>query len=133
MAKKIQIYTDGASRGNPGPASAGYTIDGVAYGEALGVQTNNYAEYMAIILALKKAQQLLGKKGAKGAEVEIFMDSQLAVRQLNGEYKIKNEGIIPLFIQVWNLRSDFAKVTFAHVPREENKEADAAANMALDK
>jgi len=126
------IYTDGGSRGNPGPAAAGFVIDGRGYGEYLGEATNNIAEYTAVALALKKAKALLGKTKAKQTVVEVRMDSELAVRQLTGKYRIKNEGIQPLFFEIWNLRFDFKKVDFVHVPREKNKEADAMVNRALD-
>ena len=126
------IYTDGGSRGNPGPAAAGFVIDGKGYGQYLGKETNNFAEYTAIVLALEKARVVLGKTKAKQTEVEVRMDSELAVKQLNGEYRIKNEGIQPLFFAVWNLRFDFKRVKFVHVRRELNKEADAMVNKALD-
>ncbi|PIR87079.1 MAG: hypothetical protein COU11_02515 [Candidatus Harrisonbacteria bacterium CG10_big_fil_rev_8_21_14_0_10_49_15] len=132
MSNKLIIYTDGGSRGNPGPAAAGWVIDGKGYGAYLGTETNNIAEYTAIVLALEKARALLGKTKAKATEVEMRMDSELAVKQLNGEYRIKNEGIQPLFFKIWNLKFDFKSVEFVHVRRELNKEADAMVNKALD-
>lgn len=126
------IYTDGGSRGNPGPAAAGFVIDGRGYGEYLGHATNNVAEYTAIASALKKARALLGKTKAKMTEVEMRMDSELAVKQLTGKYRINNAGIQPLFFEIWNLKFDFKKVDFIHVPREQNKEADAEVNKVLD-
>lgn len=125
------IYTDGASRGNPGPAAAGYVVDGMPYGKKLGKQTNNYAEYMAIVLGLEKAKEILEKKSSE-AEIEVRMDSELATRQLNGLYKVKNAGIKPLFERVKKLAEEFQGVKFSHVPREENQAADKAANDALD-
>lgn len=125
------IYTDGASRGNPGPAAAGYVVGGISYGKKLGVQTNNYAEYMAIILSLQKAREVLGDTAQK-TTLEVRMDSQLAVRQLSGQYRVKSVTIKPLYEQVVTLRHSFKKVSFVHVPREKNTEADQAANDALD-
>jgi ribonuclease HI len=139
MNDKLIIYTDGGARGNPGPAAAGFVIKDndnrghdKGYGEFLGKTTNNVAEYMAIILALKKAKVLLGKSKAKQTEVELRSDSELATRQLNGQYKIENEKIQPLFLEVWNLRLDFKSVKFIHIRREENKQADAMVNKVLD-
>ena len=129
---KILIYTDGGARGNPGPAALGVVINGREYSEYLGVRTNNEAEYLALVFALKKARQILGKAKAKSAEVEVRMDSELVVRQLNGRYKITEEKLQPLFVQVWNLRLDFKRVEFVHVRREENRRADALVNRALD-
>lgn len=127
----LTIFTDGASRGNPGPAAAGAIIyngqtKGGEYGKYIGVATNNEAEYQAIILALQKAKAL------KAAQINFFLDSELAVRQLNHQYKIKDEKIITLFIKIWNLMIDFEKVSFSHIPREKNKEADALVNKVLD-
>lgn len=125
------IYTDGASRGNPGPAAIGAVIyRGNAktgeYGEFIGKATNNEAEYQALIMALRKAKSLKAKK------VNCFLDSELVVRHLNRQYKLKDEKIIPLFIKVWNLTLDFEKAAFSHIPREKNKEADALVNKILN-
>ncbi len=130
----IILYTDGGSRGNPGPAALGVYIEtlGKRYGEFLGIRTNNEAEYAAIVSALKKVKALLGKAKAKGANIECRMDSQLACRQLNHEYKIENAKLQPYFLEIWNLVLDFHSVTFRHVPREENTVADAEANRAMD-
>ncbi|PIT93162.1 MAG: ribonuclease H [Candidatus Harrisonbacteria bacterium CG10_big_fil_rev_8_21_14_0_10_38_8] len=130
---KLEIYTDGGSRGNPGPAGIGAVVGDKNYSEFIGEATNNVAEYKAILLALTKAKQLLGKTKAKQTEVEVKADSQLAIRQLSGEYKIENETLQPLFLKIWNLRLDFKKVTFTHIPREENKQADKLANEAMDR
>lgn len=136
--QKIITYTDGGSRGNPGQAALGVVICDEKgniikeYGERLGIKTNNEAEYSAIVSALKKVKALFGKEKAKKIEVEMRMDSELAMKQLTGQYKIESEKIIPLFVDVWNLRLDFAKVSFSHVPREKNKEADKMVNEALD-
>ncbi|MDP3956719.1 MAG: ribonuclease HI family protein [bacterium] len=133
---EVIVYTDGGSRGNPGPAALGVIIQfggtKKIYGEKVGHATNNIAEYSAIVFALKKMKQLVGKKKAEELTVKMFMDSELAVRQLNGEYKIENEDLQPLWLRIWNLKIDFKKVIFAHVPREKNKEADRAVNRALD-
>ncbi|MEK7193666.1 MAG: ribonuclease HI family protein [Patescibacteria group bacterium] len=129
---KLIIYTDGGSRGNPGSSAAGFVVGDKEYGEYLGIQTNNYAEYMALILALKKAKALLGKTKAKQMEVEVRMDSELIVRHMNGIYRIMEPDLKPLFVDVWNLRMDFKKIEFKHIPREQNKRADRMVNEALD-
>ena len=142
ISHQLVIYTDGGSRGNPGPAAIGYVIMNVELsgstsflaerGEYIGETTNNIAEYKAIAAALKKAKVLLGKKTAKQREVEVRMDSELACRQLSGKYRIENEGLQPLFFEIWNSRFDFKSVTFVHVPRSHNAKADAMVNQALD-
>ena len=129
---KLIIYTDGGSRGNPGPSAIGVVIGEKEYGEKINNTTNNVAEYSAVVFALKKAKHLLTKIEAKKTEIDLRTDSELLVKQLNGEYRIKNEKLQPLFIEVWNLKQDFKSVTFTHVPREKNKEADAQVNKALD-
>jgi ribonuclease HI len=136
--RKILIHTDGGSRGNPGPSAAGiafYNEKGEAfkkYSEFLGEATNNEAEYRAVIFALKKFKSLFGKKIAETSEVEIKSDSELMVRQLNGEYKILEPRIGDLFLEVWNLKIDFKKIKFTLIPREKNKEADKMVNEELD-
>lgn len=134
MLKKIIVYTDGGSRGNPGPSGIGVYIETLekGYGQFLGEKTNNEAEYQAIIFALKKIKAILGKAQAKNMMIECRMDSELASRQLNHVYKIENERLQPLFIEVWNSMLDFRGVTFVHVPRRENTRADALANKAMD-
>ena len=127
------IYTDGGARGNPGPAAIGVVVGGKKYGEYIGETTNNVAEYKAMIFALKKAKALLGKSKTKETEVECNADSELLVKQLNGQYKIEHGALQPLWIEIWNLKLDFKKVTFKHVFREKNKEADRMVNEALDK
>lgn len=129
---RLIIETDGGSRGNPGQAAIGVVVGGREYAEHIGVKTNNEAEYAALIFALKKAKQLLGKTRSKTAEVEVRMDSELVVKQMNGQYKISEESLQPLFVQVWNLRLDFKNVKFVHVLRGENRRADALVNRALD-
>ena len=130
--KKIIIYTDGGSRGNPGKSALGVVVGSKEYSEYLGVMTNNQAEYRALVFALKKAKALLGGKKAVEAEIEVRMDSELIVKQLNAEYKIKEPDLQPLFVEVWNLKLDFKKVFFVHIPREQNKKADRLVNEALD-
>jgi len=99
--EKIIIYTDGGSRGNPGPAGIGVVIKG-------------------------------GKGKIKNTEIEFRLDSQLIARQLNGEYKIEEERLFPLFIKIWNLKMNFGPIKFSEIPRERNKEADKLANEAMD-
>jgi ribonuclease HI len=138
--KKIIIYTDGASRGNPGPSAAGVIFCNQKgqvikeYSEFLGDNlTNNEAEYRAVIFALKKFKAIFGKKLTKNTEVELRSDSELLTKQLSGEYKILEPQIQKLFIQIWNLKTDFKKVQFKQISRNKNREADRLANEALDK
>lgn len=137
--KKIIIYTDGGSRGNPGQAGIGVVFCNEKdqslkeYAEYLGDNlTNNEAEYKAVIFALRKFKALFGKELAKKSEIEIRSDSELLVKQLNAEYKVLDEKIQPLFLEIWNLKFDFQKVKFKQIPRERNKQADYLANQALD-
>ena len=129
---KLITYTDGGARGNPGPAAAGVIIKDATgktiagYGEYLGRQTNNYAEYAALISALKYAKEL----GA--SEVECILDSELVTKQMKRQYKVKEPTLQKLFIQAYNLASTFNKVSYRHVLREKNKEADAWVNKILD-
>lgn len=129
---KIIIYTDGGARGNPGPAAIGVVFPDKHYGEQIGNVTNNVAEYKAVIFALKKAKSLLGGEKAGKTEIEVRSDSELIVNQLNGEYKVKEEDLKLLFVDVWNLKQEFKSVSFVHIPRGKNKEADALVNRALD-
>ncbi len=137
---KIIVYTDGASRGNPGMAALGVVIcneQGEAYkkySEFLGEKmTNNEAEYNALIFALKKLKLLLGKEKVKQTEVEIRSDSELMIKQMNGQYKLSDKRIQEFFITVWNLKTEFKEIRFKHILRELNKQADMLANEALDK
>lgn len=136
--RKIIIYTDGGSRGNPGSSAIGvvfYNERGECfknYSEFLGQATNNEAEYQAVIFALKKFKALFGKKIAENSEIEIKSDSELLVKQLKGEYKILESELQKLFIEVWNLKLDFKKIKFTLIPREKNKEADRIVNESLD-
>ncbi|NTV40832.1 MAG: ribonuclease HI family protein [Candidatus Moranbacteria bacterium] len=134
MKKEIVMFTDGGSRGNPGPAGIGVYIEtlGKKYGECIGVKTNNDAEYEALIFGLKKVKQLLGNVSAKQASILCCLDSELVVRQLNHQYKLKEVRIQQYFIEIWNLMLDFGAVRFEHIFREKNKVADALVNEALD-
>ena len=128
----IHIYCDGGSRGNPGKAAFGFVVkeDGKNVKEAcgyIGIATNNFAEYTAIIEALSWA-----KNAYKGADLEVFLDSKLAAFQLSGLYKIKNANIRNLVFKIKELEPSFNKVIYRHIPREQNKEADAQVNKALD-
>jgi ribonuclease HI len=132
----IRIYSDGGARGNPGPAAAGAVLkllengkEGrtlAEVGEYMGNDTNNQAEYRAIIIGLEKAIKL----GA--SQVELYMDSELATKQLKGQYKVKHPDIAKRFVEVKNLLHAFERVSFTHVRREKNKEADAIVNRVLD-
>ncbi|RJQ35267.1 reverse transcriptase-like protein [Candidatus Parcubacteria bacterium] len=132
---EVIIYTDGGARGNPGPAGAGIVIyDGekkiAEVKKFLGErQTNNWAEYEALALALQEAK----RRGLAGREIEVRMDSELIVRQMNGEYQVKEETLWPQYMKVHNLLvAHFPEHRFVHVRREENKEADRLVNEALD-
>ncbi|MFC1630066.1 ribonuclease HI family protein [Patescibacteria group bacterium] len=136
--KKIIIFTDGGSRGNPGPSAIGVVFCNAKgqkikeFSEYLGEGTNNEAEYKAAIFALKKFKALFGKKLALQAEVELRSDSELLVKQMSGKYKILDSKIQALFLELWNLKIDFKIIKFKLIPREKNKEADRLANEALD-
>ncbi len=138
MKNKIIIHTDGGSRGNPGPAAIGVFVESELvgekeFGEYIGETTNNEAEYRAVIFALKKVKSLLGSDKSKESHLEFFLDSELVVKQLNKEYKLKDKNIQNFFIEIWNLTFDFGEVSFKHIPREENKEADRIVNQVLDR
>ncbi|OIO46582.1 MAG: hypothetical protein COS76_03860 [Candidatus Portnoybacteria bacterium CG06_land_8_20_14_3_00_39_12] len=134
----IKIYTDGGARGNPGPAGIGaifMNVDGAIikkYSEFIGKSTNNQAEYRAVIFALKKVKVLFGKQKTKQLGLEFYLDSELVVKQMRGEYRIKEKDLQPLFCDVWNLKIDFGAVEFFSIAREQNKEADKLVNEAID-
>ena len=137
--KKFIIYTDGGSRGNPGQAAVGVVIcnekeqELKKFGEYIGDKlTNNEAEYQAVIIAFKKFKALFGKKLAENTEIEVRSDSEFMVSQLNAKYKVMDEKIQKLFLEVWNLKLDFESVKFKHIPREKNSQADKMVNEALD-
>lgn len=129
---RCRLYTDGACRGNPGHGSAGAVLDdqqGTAlqeWGRYLGICTNNIAEYEALILGVREALDL----GV--TELDIFLDSELLVKQVKGEYRVKNARLQELFKELQRLLSLLTDYDIRHVPREENKRADRLANAALD-
>jgi ribonuclease HI len=131
--KKLITYSDGGARGNPGPAGVGGQIqagDGeilAEISEYIGETTNNIAEYTALILTLERAREFAAR------ELEIRADSELMVKQLKGQYKVKNEGLKPLHSRAKELISAYGKVNICHVYREQNKRADELANEALDR
>ncbi|OGG40099.1 hypothetical protein A3A21_01660 [Candidatus Jorgensenbacteria bacterium RIFCSPLOWO2_01_FULL_45_25b] len=137
---KIIIYTDGGARGNPGPAAIGAVIGDPSnklgasktYAETIGKTTNNVAEYKAVIMAIKKAEELFGKAKAKETEIEIRSDSELLVKQQKGEYKIKEESLKKLSAEIGVLKQNFKEISFVAIRREKNKEADKLVNQALD-
>lgn len=136
--QSIVCFTDGGARGNPGPSGIGVVIaDGqgnVLHEEAraIGNATNNFAEYYAVMTCLQLLKQRLGKE-SKITDIEIRLDSELVKKQLSHEYQIKEPGLIPMFIEIHNLRvANFPKLRFTHIPRAQNKEADRLANEAMD-
>jgi len=128
----IIIHIDGASRGNPGYAGAGAIIknsDGIILKKLtkyLGIATNNIAEYNALLLGLQYAKKIDVKS------VKVYSDSELLVKQMNGEYRVKHPEIIKMFQKVMTLSSGFDKIIYTHIPRESNRDADLLANMAID-
>jgi ribonuclease HI len=131
MSDTWTIFTDGGSRGNPGPAAYAYVIKrpGQPDIEAkcyLGKTTNNIAEYTGMVKALEHAKRLGARK------LIVNSDSELMVKQMNGQYKVKNEGLKPLYMQAVALRRQFEEVIFKHVYREANSQADALCNEAMD-
>jgi len=128
----IRAYIDGGARGNPGPAGFGVRIEDAAgtllaeLHEPLGIATNNVAEYQGLLAALRYAVE------HDHRVVHIRSDSLLLVKQMQGEYKIKNEGLKPLAVRARLLIMELGEVTFEHVPREQNKDADRLANLAMD-
>ncbi len=136
--QKIIAYTDGGARGNPGPAGIGVYITDEAgkvlkeHKEFIGNSTNNFAEYNAVMSALQILKANYGKK-TKEMEFEIRLDSELVKKQLNNEYQIKEPGLVPMFIEIHNMRvASFPNLLLTHIPREKNKKADRLVNEALD-
>ena len=127
---KAIIHSDGGARGNPGPAGIGAVVKigekEHLFKKYIGKTTNNQAEYQALILGLTHAKEL----GA--IEADCFLDSELVVKQMRREYKVKDKDLAVQFVKVWNLMSEFKKVTFNHVRREQNKLADQLVNEAID-
>ncbi len=133
MTKQIKIFTDGGARGNPGPAAIGIVIKDAKdkiikeFAEYVGEMTNNQAEYKALIKGLELAKEF------KPEEINCYLDSELLVKQMRQEYRVKDKNLQQLFVKVWNLALGFKKVTYHHIPRELNKEADKLLNLELDK
>ncbi|RME19651.1 MAG: reverse transcriptase-like protein [Deltaproteobacteria bacterium] len=130
--RKVSVWADGAARGNPGPAAAGVILldesgnELAAFGKYLGRTTNNVAEYLALVAGLEKAMEL-------GADaVEVNMDSELVVRQIQGRYRVRKKHLQPLWRKAMGLLGSFGRWSIRHVPREDNRGADALANRALD-
>lgn len=130
--EKVMLFTDGGSRGNPGHAGIGVVIKNSAgeviaeHGEYIGETTNNQAEYNALIRGLDMASE-------HSDEVDVFMDSQLIVRQMTGVYKMKEPSLFPLQKEVFLHQKKFKHVSFHHIPREQNYEADKLVNIAIDR
>jgi ribonuclease HI len=129
---KAKLFTDGGSRGNPGPAAYGYVLEAddgtvlAAHGERIGVATNNVAEYSALVAGLEKALELAVP------EVEVISDSELLVKQMTGEYRVKNETLRELFLEASGLARRLGNVSYRAVRREHNELADRLVNEALD-
>ena len=129
---KAKLSTDGGARGNPGPAAYGYVLEAedgtvlAAHGETIGTATNNVAEYRALVAGLEKAQEL------QVDEVEVVSDSELLVKQMRGEYKVKNEALRELSLQAARLARQLKSVSYTAVRREHNELADRLVNEALD-
>jgi ribonuclease HI len=129
---KARLSTDGGARGNPGPAAAAFVLEAedgtmlAAHGEAIGVATNNVAEYRALVAGLRKAVEL------RIDELEVVSDSELLVKQMRGEYKIKNAALRELSLEATQLARRLASVRYTAVRREHNELADRLVNEALD-
>ena len=137
---QFTLYADGGSRGNPGIAGAGAVVfDNLGkrvleVSDYLGETTNNVAEYEAVLRGLHKLAALYDAEFLHQTPLTIKMDSELVIKQLKGEYKVKHPNLLPRFLEVKNiLARSFPQVSFIHVPREQNKDADALANKAMDK
>ena len=134
MSENVSVRVDGASRGNPGPAGIGAVVefdDGrppVELCSYIGETTNNVAEYRALLLALEEAFRL-----APSCRLAVYSDSELLVRQLNGQYKVKAEHLRPLYLEALRLLRAFPSTCVKHVMREENRRADLLANLAIDR
>jgi ribonuclease HI len=129
---KARLYTDGGARGNPGPAAAAYVLEAedgtvlAAHGEAIGVATNNVAEYRALVAGLAKALEL----GID--EVDVVSDSELLVKQMNGEYRVKNAALVELSLEAARIAREVGRVRYSAVRREHNELADRLVNETLD-
>ncbi|MER3487943.1 MAG: ribonuclease H [Chloroflexota bacterium] len=130
---KARLYTDGGARGNPGPAAYAYVLEAddgsvlASCGKAIGVATNNVAEYRALVAGLRRAREL----GVR--ELEVVSDSELLVKQMRGEYRVKDAKLRPLSIEAARLAGEIGQVTYTAVSREENELADRLVNEALDR
>jgi ribonuclease HI len=137
MAQTLFINTDGGSRRNPGHAATGYVIKDDAgnvlelCGNYIGIQTNNVAEYQAVLHAYQKIKERWGSE-VGGLTLKFYTDSQLVVNQLQGSFRIKNEGLKKLISQIKQLEGEFKDVQYHYVPRAQNSEADSLVNKALD-
>ena len=129
----IDVFCDGGARGNPGPAAWGFVVkvggrtvkEDCGY---IGIATNNFAEYTALVKALSYL-----RKNFEGESAKVYLDSKLAVSQISGEYKIKNLNIAKLVKQVGEIEKGLGSIVYTHIPREQNKEADKLVNIALNK
>lgn len=137
---EFMLYADGGARGNPGPAGAGAVVFDnlgnrvVEVADYLGIATNNVAEYEAILRGLRKLVEEYPPETLKDSKLAIRMDSKLVIEQLSGRYKVKHPNLVPRYLEVKNLLArHFGPVTFEHVYRERNKDADALANKAMDR
>lgn len=129
---RLRLYSDGAARGNPGPAGAGAVLVEPSgqvvdkLGKFLGHQTNNFAEYQGLLMGLKRCREL----GVR--EVEVFADSELMIRQLGGRYQVKSPSLRPLYVEALKFLNEFERVKLVHVPREMNRAADEMSNRAIE-
>lgn len=130
--REAKLYTDGGARGNPGPAGIGFVLldsddNSLAEeGRYIGEATNNVAEYRALLLGLEWALAMGIDK------LSVYADSELMVRQLKGEYKVKNDGLIPLYQEAMRSARRFSSISFTHIPRAKNRRADKLVNRAVD-
>lgn len=136
---RFTIHADGGARGNPGPSGAGAVIRDArgsivaSVSQFLGHQTNNFAEYEAVILAFEALKKLVPATKRNKTEVVVKLDSELIVKQMKKEYKVKHPVMKDQFARLAQIASAFGKVSFTHVPREQNSDADALANSAMDR
>jgi len=140
MENKIKVFCDGGSRGNPGKSACAFVVEQgnkIIYSEAkyLGVQTNNFAEYSAVVLALRWIRE---STGVQKKEIIFILDSELVVKQINGEYKVKNKKLKEIYLRIKNILENFSllpgkqKIIFKSVSREKNIKADFLVNQKLD-
>lgn len=133
MKRAYDLYTDGGARGNPGPAALGVVIKDAHSGaiiaelkEYLGSATNNQAEYRALLAALSYARE------QQATHIVCYLDSELIVKQMNRQYRVKNKNLAQLYLAAWKLASQFSSISFHHIPRAQNSAADRLVNQALD-